>query len=302
MRIVALGALLLTTTACIREVKTPPTAGYGAPYQGTGKPIYLKDSRTDWAITEGGKPMTSEHALEATNDPEYETRRTIGKEYNAQLYADGQDRRTKGQILVVAGGVLAIAGFVGSAILPGVLRESTTTPATATDPEVRDTSAGGASIGVMYGGVAVGLVGIGMMVYGYLGGSKPPPYVAWRTPAALNRPAYIRERTEGYNEKIGVATVQEQPGAVENIPLAPGQRKAPPPRPTGPASPATSSVVPTAAAPASSAAALGAPASSAPASSPPSAKSAPAQGASSGRTQAGSAPSSPPSHHRPVRR
>ncbi|MBX3226422.1 MAG: hypothetical protein KIT84_44630 [Labilithrix sp.] len=223
--------LLVAQAACLPELPPPPTRGYGAPYAGTGKPIYVKDSRNDWQASEGGRPITSEQALEATKDEEYEIRRQAAKAYNEKIHVEGQSNRSLGKVLMYAGTGVAVAGFAVMFVLPSALRETTTTPRTATEPEVRVTEAGGASTAALLGGLLVGLAGIGMIAYGYVGGSKDPPYHLWRTPSALDRPAYVREKTEAYNERIGAPPVEEQPGAVETIPLAPGQRKQPPPKP-----------------------------------------------------------------------
>jgi hypothetical protein len=233
-RVIAV-ALLATQTGCLPALLTPPTAGYGAPYEGNGTPIYIKDSRTDWTITEGGKPITSEQALELTKDQEYETRRQIAKEHNEKLYAEGQSHRTRRTMLMVAGASIAIAGFIVAAVLPAILRTTTTMQPTASDPEMRTVAPGAASYGALAGGAIAGTIGVGVLGYGMFGGRSDPPYEPWHTPSALNRPAYVREKTEAYNEKIGAPPVDAQPGSVESIPPAPGQRNPPAPKPTLPA-------------------------------------------------------------------
>jgi hypothetical protein len=55
-------------------------------------------------------------------------------------------------------------------------------------------------------GVAAVALGVFGMSYGYLGGKQPPPYHFWRTPGPLDRPAYVRQQTEPYNEKLGHST------------------------------------------------------------------------------------------------
>jgi hypothetical protein len=233
-----IAALLLVATlpACFHELPPPPTKGYGEPYQGVGKPIYVKSGRNDTSISEGGRPIRSEQALEATKDEEYEIRRQDAKKYNDKIYAEGQSHRTLGKIFLGTGTALAVAGFAVMIVVPSLVREETSTPATTSDPDTRLTKPGGASAGALVGGLLVGLVGIGLAAYGYIGGAKDPPYHVWKTPKELDRPAYIRERTEPYNEAIGAPPVEEQPGSVESVPLAPGQRKPPPERPADPKS------------------------------------------------------------------
>lgn len=256
---VLLVATLPTLTGCFHELPPPPTKGYGEPYKGSGKPIYVKNGRNDWNITEGQRPITSEQALEATKDEEYETRRQDAKKYNEQIQAEGESHRTLGKIFLGTGSALAIAGFAVMIAVPSLLRDETMTPATATDPDTRLTKPGGASNAALIGGLVVGLAGLGLAAYGYIGGAKDPPYHEWRTPKDLDRPAYVREKTEAYNETIGAPPVEEQPGSVESVPLAPGQRKPPPERPADPkarngAAPAASSSPAGAPAPAASAA------------------------------------------------
>lgn len=250
---VLLVATLPTLTGCFHELPPPPTKGYGEPYRPSGKPIYVKDTRGDFTITEGQRPITSEQALEATKDEEYELRRQNAKKYNETLQSEGQSHRTLGKIFLGTGGALAIAGFAVMIVVPSLLREETTMPATRTDPDTRLTKPGGASAGALVGGLIVGLAGLGLAAYGYIGGAKDPPYHVWKTPKDLDRAAYVREKTEPYNESIGAPPVEEQPGSVESVPLAPGQRKPPPERPADPKSknPAAAASPP---APASSAA------------------------------------------------
>ena len=225
--------LVVTTGAgCIPETMRAPTAGYGDPYKGDGKPIYVKDSRTDWTIAQGGKPITSEHALEVTNDAEYLARREIAKEHNDKLYEDGKSHATRGRIFEFTGGGILLAGLAIGLAGPTLLRDSSSGNASATAPESHELKGGAASNGALLGGIVLALVGAGLIYYGYRGGSEPPPYIVWHTPGPLNRPAYVREKTEAYNEKVGAPAVEDQPGSVESVALAPGQRKPPPPRPT----------------------------------------------------------------------
>jgi hypothetical protein len=226
-------ALLVVMQGCMRPIPPAPMAGYGAPYQGTGQPIYVKDSRTDWTITEGKAELSSEQALEASGDQEYEARRQMMKDYNVRLYREGLAHQTRGRIVMLAGVLVAIGGYIGFSQLAHHAVETTTTPPTDTMPEMRMTTPTSGASGLALLGTVSIYVGVAMVGYGYLGGSKPPPYQAWHTPAALDRPAYVRQQTEGYNEKIGAPGVSEAPGFTETpTQLAPGQRKPPPPRPT----------------------------------------------------------------------
>lgn len=208
-------------------------AGYGAPYQGTGQPIYVKDSRNDWTINEGGKPLTSEQALEASGDKEYEARRQIMKDYNIRLYREGVDHQRRGRIMMLVGVAVSVFGYIGFNILSANSVDTTTVPATATMPEMRTTSPGGASKGFAFLGSLSIYAGLATILYGAYGGNVPPPYQAWHTPPALDRPAYVRQQTEAYNEAIGAAGVSDAPGFTDtSTSVAPGQRKPPPPRPT----------------------------------------------------------------------
>ena len=225
--------LVLVVQACMPPLPPPPTLGYGEPYKGTGQPINVKDSRNDWDITEGNRPMTSEQALEASGDPEYEARRQIAKHYNDQLYSEGKTHRRNGTIMMGASIGVAIIGFLAGAVLASSTLDTTTVPADNMMPEMRTTVAGGTAKGFVFLGNAsliVGLIGLG---YGWYGGSRPPPYHRWHTPEALNRPAYVRQHTEEYNDKLGAPATGQPHGPVDDgLGLAPGQRKPPPPRPT----------------------------------------------------------------------
>jgi hypothetical protein len=224
---------LLLVAGCIRLPATtsPPLTGYGDPYQGTGKPIYVKDSRDDWDITEGPGKISSEKALEASGDPEYEARRQIAKSHNDKLYGEGKRRRARGKSYAYTGLGMLVVGIVVAVFVPNMVADETVTPASGAMPEIRESGPSGASQGAAYGGVAFAALGAAILGYGYIGGRKQPPYHEWRTPPALNRPAYIREKTEALNEKLGAPAVEDQPGGVDD-PLAPGQRKPPPARPT----------------------------------------------------------------------
>jgi hypothetical protein len=225
---------LLLAFGCIRlpATSSPPMAGYGDPYKGSGKPIYVKDSRDDWDITEGPGKISSEKALEASGDPEYEARRQLAKAHNDKLYGEGKRRRSRGKTYAHVGLGMLIAGIVVAALVPNLVASETITPASNAMPEIRESGPSGASKGAAYGGVAFAALGAAILGYGYIGGRKQPPYHVWRTPPALDRPAYIREKTEALNEKLGAPPVEDQPGGVDDLPLAPGQRKPPPARPT----------------------------------------------------------------------
>ena len=228
-----IAALLFAATlpACLGPLPPPPTKGYGAAYTATGKPIYVKNGRNDWNITEGQRPVTSEQALEAVKDEEYEIRRQDAKAYNDKIRAEGESNRSRGKIYTIAGVGIAILGFGTMLVVPSLVREENTTAASAGAPEQKITQPGGASAGFLVGGLVTGLIGVGLALYGDIWGSKDPPYHVWKTPKDLDRPAYVREQTEKYNESIGAPPVEEQPGSVESVPLAPGQRKPPAERP-----------------------------------------------------------------------
>src|SRR5471030_1825501 len=103
VRPLSVGLITCVITGCITSVTPPPTAGYGAPYHGNGQPILVGDSTGGWGVKEGGTAITSEQALEATGDPEYEARRQIAKHYNERLYDQGHAHSRNGTILVVIG-------------------------------------------------------------------------------------------------------------------------------------------------------------------------------------------------------
>ncbi len=222
-------ALALMSGGCIGAVMPPPTAGYGAPYRGTGEPIYVKDSRNDWNMTEGSHPLSSEQTLEATGDQEYEARRQIARTHNAQLYREGEAHRARGNLMLGVGLGVAVVGAVLALVVAPQLRIETTTAATATMPEMRDDKPGAVATGVANLGFLAFVVGTGGSLYGYLGGKRPPPYYPWHTPQALDRPAYVRQQTEPYNEKLGVSST---PGE-EPLTGPPGSRR-PHPRPQMP--------------------------------------------------------------------
>jgi hypothetical protein len=191
----------LVFAGCLKPMPPPPLRGYGDPYRGTGKTIFVKDSRGDWDITEGTVKITAEQALEASGDVEYERRRQLAKAHNAKLYREAKAHRRKG-IYMIIGAALAVVGgaVIGYGIAPN-MHDDQVTPPTAMDPEmVKQTASGG---GLLVLGTALIYGGIGGIAYGYYGAWKKPPYVEWRVPDALNRPAYVRQHTEDYNEKLG---------------------------------------------------------------------------------------------------
>jgi hypothetical protein len=185
-------------TGCITSVTAPPTAGYGAPYHGNGQPILVGDSTGGWDVKEGDTAITSEQALEATGDSEYEARRQIAKHYNERLYDQGHAHARNGTILVVIGVAAAVAGAVLSSVLANSLRGETVTPATTDMPETRTYDSG--SLQIEGAGLAIG--GAVIAGLGYYLGVRSPPYHEWKTPEQLDRPAYVRQLTEPYNEKI----------------------------------------------------------------------------------------------------
>src|SRR4051794_34235488 len=117
---VAVGLALTGITAqtgCFRPSPMPPTLGYGAPYQGTGEGIYVKDSRTDWDLTEGQHKITSEQGLEASGDPEYEARRQIAKDYNQRLYVEAGVHHVRAKHLMEASGVAIVIGYIAGFVV-----------------------------------------------------------------------------------------------------------------------------------------------------------------------------------------
>jgi len=221
---------LATLSGCFSAVPAPPTTGYGAPYHGTGEGIYVKDSRTDWAISEGGKKIGSEQALEAAGDEEYETRRQIAKSYNDGLYREGTSHHRRAYRLIGASAAAIVVGFIADVVLAPALQNETIMPASAAAPESRAYRSGFAATGTAtLGGLLIigGLVGI---PYAYYGGSRPPPYHEWHTPDALNRPAYVRQQTEPYNEKIGAPSLPDAAPAQLKVQSTPDRHI---PRPRG---------------------------------------------------------------------
>ncbi len=198
----ALALIATTASACFATVPPPPTTGYGAPYHGTGEPIVVSDTTSGWGAREGSHAITTEQALEATGDAEYEARRQNAKRYNARVYDEGRSHARTGTAMVAVAVVAVAAGLFLSSSLANGLRSETTTAATAMMPETRDYSTGFVNLG------GYGLVGVGVLtgLAGYYFGSRTPPYHEWKTPDALNRPAYVRQMTEPYNEKLDTKT------------------------------------------------------------------------------------------------
>jgi hypothetical protein len=207
------GVVALVSVGCIKAVAPPPSAGYGEPYKGTGEQISVKDSRNDWDITEGTHRITSEQALEATGDAEYEARRQIAKDYNVRIYREGQAHRDRGNIMIGAGAGVTVIGLVLAGVVAKALQQTTTTPAMSGAPEMRSVTSGAATTITFDVGVAAVAIGVLGMSYGYLGGKQPPPYHFWRTPGPLDRPAYVRQQTEPYNDKLTSSAPPEDPHA-----------------------------------------------------------------------------------------
>lgn len=189
---------------CVADIDAPVD---GALYTGTGEPIYVNDSRSGWTIEEGGIEISSEQALEASGDEEYERRRQIALAYNQTLDDEVRRHRVWGGLMMTAGGAVI---FV--VIIRTFRRRRRRTRASSLEWFVALVS-------------CVGSLALGG--YGFYGANKAPAYHLWRTPAALDRPAYVRQATELYNASIGAPAIEEQPGAIGESPQAvPGQRMA----------------------------------------------------------------------------
>jgi hypothetical protein len=231
-------AFSVFATGCLRTTPLPPTRGYGAPYKGTGETIFVKDSRTDWDISEGERKLTSEQALEASGDEEYETRRQIMKAHNDALYRTGKKHRRDAKKMIYASLAMIAVGWIGGTIMAYATKSETVVPATAMMPATRTVEPSSTSnlfsaVGVLM--VITGSVGIG---YGFYGAIKPPPYVEWHVPRAMDRPAYIRQQVEPYNEKLTPANPipSKRPSGPTLPGRPPGARPGGPPgaRPGGP--------------------------------------------------------------------
>lgn len=221
---------LVSLAGCFSAVPSPPSKGYGAPYHGTGEGIYVKDSRTDWAISEGTKKIGSEQALEAAADPEYEARRQIAKAYNERLYREGKAHHRRAYHLIGASAAAIVVGYIVAAVVAPALQSETVMPAGADAPETRSYRSGFAANGTATLGGTLLIAGIAGIPYAYWAGSRPPPYHEWRTPDPLNRPAYVRQQTEPYNEKIGAPSLPEAAPAQLQQQAAPDRHI---PRPRG---------------------------------------------------------------------
>ncbi len=220
-------ALAATFAGCFKPVPSPPTLGYGEPYRGTGQTIFVKDSRTDWDITEGTQRISAEQALEASGDETYERRRQQMKEYNAQLEREGKRNRRRGYLITGGGIATMIVGLITSYGLAPNMTSESRTAATATAPEMLETgNKGGAYLAVLFLGTALMYGGAGAAVYAQIFARKDPPYVPWKIPPTLNRPAYIRRAAEDYNAKLEKAA----PAPTNDV-RPPGELRPPPFRP-----------------------------------------------------------------------
>ena len=207
--VAVLTATLVAPLGCFGPPPLPPTAGYGAPYKGTGEGIYVKDSRDDWDITEGHHKITSEQALEAAGDPEYETRRQIAKAYNQRLYREAQEHHRRAYHLMEASAGAIVLGYIAGFVIAPGLQSETDTPAAAGMPEMRQFQSNFGTDTVATLGIGLLIAGLAGIPYAYYGGHRPPPYHVWHTPGPLNRPAYVRQQTEPYNEKIGAPSMPD---------------------------------------------------------------------------------------------
>ena len=223
------GLALAVLSGCLPAIPPPPTLGYGAPYKGTGEGIYVKDSRTDWDIKEGHHAITSEQALEAAGDAEYEARRQIAKDYNARLFVEGHEHHRRAYHLMEASGVAIVLGYIAAYVIAPRLQSESITPATATMPEMRSYTSGFATESLATAGGALLIAGIVGLPYAVWGGWQAPPYHVWRTPGPLNRPAYVRQQTEPYNEQIGAPTIPDAETGTEPTKLRPPPGVKPPP-------------------------------------------------------------------------
>lgn len=161
-------------------------------------------------IVEGRERISSEQALEATRDAEYEARRQIARDYNTRLYREALAHKDLGNNMVRGGVAGTAIGLVLSLVVAPKLQTETITPAMTGAPEQRSYTSGvavtlTANLGLVL--AIVGAVGVG---YGYFGGNNPPPYQEWQTPPSLNRPAYVRQQTEPYNQKVHAPLVNRR--------------------------------------------------------------------------------------------
>jgi hypothetical protein len=219
----------LVLEGCLPKTPPPPSYGYGAPYKGTGETIFVKDSRSDWDISEGKQPLTAEHALEAAGDEEYETRRQIAKAHNEHLYRVGKQHRSTARVMIYSSLVLIGVGLIGGTLLAVATKSETITPATDMMPAVKVVEPSATSKLASTIGTAMGIAGGVGVSYGLYGAIIKPPYYAWRVPAPMNRPAYIRQQVEPYNDRLTPAN--PIPRTRPTGPMLPGQRPGVRPRP-----------------------------------------------------------------------
>ncbi len=207
MRVVRFVAISLLS-ACITSVQPPPMTGYGAPYRGTGQGIYVVEQQPGaFEIVEGRERISPEQALEATDDAEYEARRAIARDYNTRIYREALAHQDLGNTMIRGGLAGIVIGTVLSYVVAPRLQTETITPASNGMPEQRSYTSGAAVTLTANLGLALALVGIVGVGYGYFGGRVPPPYHAWQTPRSLDRPAYLRQQTEPYNQRIHAPVV-----------------------------------------------------------------------------------------------
>jgi hypothetical protein len=93
-------------------------------------------------------------------------------------------------------------------VLANSLRTESTMAATAEMAETRSYDTGtlkAEGVGLVIGGAVVAGVG-------YYLGIRPPPYHEWKTPPELDRPAYVRQLTEPYNETFSKPATATLPG------------------------------------------------------------------------------------------
>ncbi|NVB84957.1 MAG: hypothetical protein HOV81_41705 [Kofleriaceae bacterium] len=221
---------LIALAGCFHAPPLPPTAGYGAPYRGTGEGIYVKDSRTDWDIHEGRNQISSEQALEAAGDEEYEARRQIAKAHNARLLREAKQHKRRAYYMIGASSAAIVLGFIALSVVAPALQSETSMAAGPGMPERRTYESGfPTTLVASLGGTAM-IAGIAGIPYAIYGGFKKPPYHVWRTPDPLNRPAYVRQQTEPYNERIGAPALPDATPAQLKLPGPPARHI---PRPRG---------------------------------------------------------------------
>lgn len=203
---IAMLAGCLFAQGCVADVKAPDE---GVPYVGTGEPIYVNDFRGGWGIREGGAGISSEQALAAAGDEEYERRRQIALAYNRTLDDEVRRNRVWGGLMMAA----SVAVIFAVVVLYWRRRRTARRRKVSSFQWL-------VTVASCAGSIALGGVGC-------YAANKTPAYHVWRTPEPLDRPAYVRQATELYNVSIGAPPIDEQPGAIGQIPQAvPGQRMA----------------------------------------------------------------------------